>query len=97
MGERLLGFLLVEHLYYSTVCAAISGLGHQFYFILFWQNTIIDERGSLSMSTPAPGPLMSLLRSVKKVGVLDGLLSFSPVWNSSCLHITVPCPGCIDW
>ncbi|XP_078445495.1 uncharacterized protein LOC144714598 [Wolffia australiana] len=29
-------------------------------------NTLIDERGSLSVSSPIPGPLMSLLRSVKK-------------------------------
>uniref|UniRef100_A0A1D1YLQ6 Putative ADP-ribosylation factor-binding protein C1F3.05 n=1 Tax=Anthurium amnicola TaxID=1678845 RepID=A0A1D1YLQ6_9ARAE len=30
-------------------------------------NTVIDERGSLSVSTPVPGPLMSLLRSIKKL------------------------------
>lgn len=33
----------------------------------FLQNTIIDERASLSVSSIIPGPLMGLLRSVKKV------------------------------
>ncbi|XP_072995240.1 uncharacterized protein [Typha latifolia] len=30
-------------------------------------NTLIDERGSLSISTLIPGPLMGLLRSIKKL------------------------------
>lgn len=33
------------------------------------QNTIIDERGSLAVASPFPGPLAKLLRSIKKVGV----------------------------
>ncbi|XP_020081164.1 uncharacterized protein LOC109704789 [Ananas comosus] len=30
-------------------------------------NTIIDERGSLSICTPIPGPLMGLLKSIRKL------------------------------
>ncbi|KAL3717798.1 hypothetical protein ACJRO7_003014 [Eucalyptus globulus] len=31
-------------------------------------NTVIDERGSLAVATPFPGPLANLLKSLKKVG-----------------------------
>lgn len=38
-------------------------------FFVLMQNTIIDERGSLAVASPFPGPLAKLLRSIKKVGV----------------------------
>ncbi|KAG5533415.1 hypothetical protein RHGRI_027547 [Rhododendron griersonianum] len=33
-------------------------------------NTIIDERGSFAVTSPFPGPLANLLRSIKKVGAI---------------------------
>lgn len=40
-----------------------------FSFFVLMQNTIIDERGSFAVTSPFPGPLATLLRSIKKVGV----------------------------
>ena len=39
------------------------------------QNTIIDERGSFAVSSPYPGPLGVLLKSLKKV--VHGIYMFS--------------------
>lgn len=37
--------------------------------MLISQNIIIDERASLSLSSVVPGPLMGLLRSIRKVSM----------------------------
>lgn len=39
------------------------------------QNTIIDERGSFAVTSPYPGPLGILLKSLKKV--VHGIYMFS--------------------
>lgn len=38
-----------------------------FIFLLLMQNVIVDERSSFAVANPIPGPLASLLRSIKKV------------------------------
>nr|XP_009622759.1 uncharacterized protein LOC104114097 isoform X2 [Nicotiana tomentosiformis] len=35
-------------------------------------NTMIDERGSFAVTSPMPGPLANLLKSIKKVATSSG-------------------------
>uniref|UniRef100_A0A453IDW8 Uncharacterized protein n=1 Tax=Aegilops tauschii subsp. strangulata TaxID=200361 RepID=A0A453IDW8_AEGTS len=50
-------------------------------------NIIIDERGSLSVSSPVPGRLASLLKSINKVGpfsISSNATQFA-AWLLDCL------------
>jgi len=47
------------------------------------QNTIIDERGSFAVTSPFPGPLGVLLKSLKKVvlGIYMFSFDYYPIYE----------------